>query len=206
MGEFSPFTTGYCVIPETNSKFRPWKWMDLPDVCFICEFWCLWKIFISSRCRCESRYNHQNIWVGYRCILSWTIIISVSFFYSNSKYTVILENCSMVHLTFENMEMKIRKVESADVSPPPWLRLWIKENVLLKNPTKSGIKAEAVDPSWRPVVVGVLAFSRYKSWKAWQVGCDLDMYFVFFKSWYTYINQIHRIAMYNNCCTAVHVV
>ena len=30
--------------------------------------------------------------------------------------------------------------------------------MLLKNPTKSGIKAEAVDPSWRPVVVGVLAF------------------------------------------------
>lgn len=30
--------------------------------------------------------------------------------------------------------------------------------MLLKNPTKSGIKAEAVDPSLRPVVVGVLAF------------------------------------------------
>ena len=120
--------------------------MDGPARCLleICEFWCLWKIIISSRCRYESRYNHQNIWVGYRCILSWTIIIFVyicELFYSNSRYTVILENCSMVHLTFENMEMKIRKVESADVSPPPWLRPWIKENVLLKNPTKSGIKA-----------------------------------------------------------------
>lgn len=179
--------------------------MDGPARCLleICEFWCLWKIIISSRCRYESRYNHQNIWVGYRCILSWTIIISVSFYLFQLKIhrnTRKWFDGSPDFFTWKWNPETHRTCFS-------FLHgcLWIKENVLLKNPTKSGIKAV----KWILLCAQLL-------WVCWRFpvqkleGMSIWMWFwyvsLFFLKWYTYINQIHKIAMYNNCCTAVHVV
>ena len=105
----------------------------------------------------------------------------------------------MVHL---KNHMEMRSGYSSDVYPTPWLRLqhvvFIFQDVSINFCGAAAcesrktccwripLRAESRQKQW--ILLGAQLlwvcwhFSRYKSWKAWQFGCDLDIvFFVFFK-------------------------